>query len=391
MSNIAITGVNFINKGAELMTLSILKEFSNHEQYNNISAPLRTGNFKQRNCLGVGHFIFPKREKTLDPQRILKLTSYSILYNILSISPNYFLKKYSLFLEEDINVILDASGFVYSDQWGKNLSEYFSQLYLQWYKQGKKIILLPQAFGPFNNKEVKKAFLTIVECSTCIYARDEISYKHLVDLVGIQDKIRLAPDFTNLLEGIEDKKYNNLKMRPCIIPNTRMIDKQSESSGENYYSLISSIINRLIDRGLEPFILVHEINDVELSDNLKKSVKKEIPVINEENPLLLKGIIKNCSFVISSRFHGLISSLSQGVPCLGAGWSHKYRMLFQDYKCLDLLMNVEDDLSINLNKLNTLIDKSNRDLLQKTIADNAFKQKELSKKMWNEVKMIISN
>jgi len=59
MTNITITGVNFINKGAELMTLSILKEISNWKGDNIISAPLGTGNFQQRKSVGLSHLVFP--------------------------------------------------------------------------------------------------------------------------------------------------------------------------------------------------------------------------------------------------------------------------------------------------------------------------------------------
>ena len=36
---------------------------------------------------------------------------------------------------------------------------------------------------------------------------------------------------------------------------------------------------------------------------------------------VIKGMLGNCSFVISSRYHGLINALSQGVLCIATSWS----------------------------------------------------------------------
>lgn len=45
------------------------------------------------------------------------------------------------------------------NQWGPKSSEAMAKLPKRWKRQGKKTILLPQAFGPFENKSVKDAFL----------------------------------------------------------------------------------------------------------------------------------------------------------------------------------------------------------------------------------------
>ena len=100
---------------------------------------------------------------------------------------------------------------------------------------------------------------------------------------------------------------------------------------------------------------------------------------------MIKGILGKCFCVIGSRFHGLVSSLSQGVPALAAGWSHKYEMLFRDYGITDGLMNVRYADNEIESSIDRLINKESHDKLSAGLLEEAGKQKTLTNEMWESV------
>ncbi len=91
------------------------------------------------------------------------------------------------------------------------------------------------------------------------------------------------------------------------------------------------MVRLLQQRDEKPFFLVHESrNDRAIAERVSARLGG-VPIVEESDPLAIKGILGACKASVGSRFHGLVSALSQGVPALAVGWSHKYRMLFRDY------------------------------------------------------------
>lgn len=135
-----------------------------------------------------------------------------------------------------------------------------------------------------------------------------------------------------------------------------------------------------------PFLLIHEgANDLKLAKSIIENTGKNIPIVSETDPLKIKGILGASNGTIGSRFHGLVSALSQGVPSLATGWSHKYQMLFEDYDFVDGLLDVlipQDKLK---EKLKYLIDPELRSRVANNLRQNSSIQKDRASRMWDEV------
>ncbi|MCG2590775.1 polysaccharide pyruvyl transferase family protein [Rhodohalobacter sulfatireducens] len=373
--NIEIKGIGFTNKGAELMLHAILQKVrSEYPDATFVVKPNYGESYDKRAELGIYH--------KLDYQHY-SLNSGKILGKIL---PKGMRRSYGLIREDEIDLLLDASGLSYSDTMGIQPTKRAAKQFKQMKNNGAKIVLLPQAFGPFKNPKFKKYLQTLYDHTDFIYARDEQSKAFFSDNISSNGKIQIAPDFTNLLEPIVRKEYEERKDEICVIPNYRMIDKTDQEVGNRYVSLMAKIIQELINRDEKIFLLIHEDGrDVHLAEEIKKVSGHDLDILNEADPLKIKGIISQTKGVISSRFHGIVNAMSQGVPALATGWHHKYKMLFRDYDFLDGLISVDisdDELKY---KIDNICDKKKRDQASKKIATFSNEFKETTEKMWVEI------
>lgn len=270
--NIEIRGTGNHNKGAEMMLLTILQEFRKLDKNINFIIPPLINNCE--------YDFYSKLD--LKPKAWFEYKS--IQFGALArFIPKKLLKMYGFVLDSEIDVILDASGFAYSDQWGIKQTKLTSKYIKKWKNDNKKIIFMPQAFGPFKNKNNIKNMKIIIENSDLIYARDQSSFKMIKALNKTTKNIHLASDFTILFEGIKPNYFNKDIHQVCIVPNVRMIDKLDNPL--NYISIFVKAINYFQKNGLKPFFLIHGGNeDLELAKKINSQLNIKIDTLNEENP-----------------------------------------------------------------------------------------------------------
>ena len=374
---IEIRNAGFVNKGAELMLYSAMEkmkeafpaaDFAMAPTVYNSSAP-----YHKRAELG----LFQKAW----------LWYYRIQWgNLAMLAPRKVRELYGIVLDREIDIVLDVSGFSYSDQWQINQTRILAQSSKRWRKQGTKVILLPQAMGPFKSSSIKKYIKIVADNVDFIFLRDPLSYKYLTDVVEERPNIQIAPDFTNLISGIVPDYFDAKENRFCLVPNYRMIDMNSREQSDAYLPFMIKCAKYLLEQDQKPFLLVHEEkNDEILVRQIAEGVGGKIPILKESHPLKIKGILGACQGSIGSRFHGLVSSLSQGVPTLATGWSHKYKMLFQEYGFDEGLLDVMADRDEIIKKINLIIDPYSKRQIQLMITTKSNELKKKSEIMWAKV------
>lgn len=378
----AIRGAGFVNKGAELMLHAILRQVRKWDNNNIVAVDLKTGNQSQRTKLGL--YTIPRAEYKRAPYLGELISASSQLFS------KEFLSKFKIIPLTDVEVIFDSSGFAYSDQWGTSFVSDVLKFTKRCRATGKKIIFLPQAFGPFDVEQNRLNMVEVIENSDLIFARDRTSFNHLIELSNNSSKVKVSPDFTNLVEGVIPEYVSQFQNFALIVPNARMIDKNQSLSNRSYISLLQRVGVYLKNYGYEIAILIHENNDIVLAEELLTLLGPDTRLIQENNPLKIKGLIGQASLVLGSRYHALVSSLSQGILTLGTSWSHKYEALFKDYNCPELLISsYDEEIDISL-ILGNILNEPNKSYLVNKISLASRTQKNRSKKMWEEIYLLLN-
>ena len=377
---IEIRKAGFVNKGAELMLHAVVQQLRSRYPEAKLTMPPLMGGapdtFEKMQALN----LYPKAW----------LLRKGIQFGQLGkLAPTKLRRAYGIILDEEVDVVVDAAGFSYSDQWGIGSSRELARSSDNWKKKGTKLILLPQALGPYKKNSIDKYVRRWVDNADLIFPRESDSYSYVTEVVGEQDKIKMYPDFTNLVEGTLPLGYDSSDKRVAIVPNYRMVDKTNGNESEAYLPFLIRVAKYLVKKGAKPFLLVHEgANDQMLAEQVSEAVGG-IPIVKETDPLHIKGILGTCDFTVGSRFHGLVSALSQGVPSLATGWSHKYKRLFEDYGFGEGLVSVTDSDEALHGKLEVLINPDSASKLRIQLNRQSEELKGLSRDMWVKVFAVI--
>lgn len=365
---------NYTNKGDGLMLHAIVERLINKTDLT--LSPL-VAEYKKRAKLGLYQTLWFESLNNASNQLITKGF------------PDFLRKKYGIVAEHEIDAVLDASGFAYGDQWGEKKISIMANKAKKWKSQGKKVVLLPQSLGSFQKPEVRDNFLKLLDNVDLVFARDKTSYEYATGLNWKKEIIRQAPDFTGALKGTAPEWFKPTARQACIIPNHRMIDSTNDEIGPRYLPFLKACFENFEKLDMSPFVLVHEKVDHDVALQLQEMLGKNIDILYDESPLVLRGIIAQCYIVLSSRFHGLISTLSQGVPCLGTRWSHKFERVMEEYGCADYLISPLDAPEEIFDKIKQLDEPETRAKVLESITNTVAHHQNLNNQMWEEVEKVI--
>lgn len=374
---IILNGVETKNKGAELMLHAILQEIE--RRWPDAEVYIPNTYFKQ----GLSYIETPLKVKFWPYDRFLRL-----IRGIIGRLHFATGRLQNTFVVRDADYFLDASGFHFSDQ-KKNFTpakvRRWNIILKKYRSQGTKIVFLPQAFGPVSKQNTLDGLRCISQYADLIMPREQISYDYLEkSCVVDMKKVVINTDFTSLVEGKFPDSYSHLRGGICIIPNMRMIDTGT-CSLKTYIGIISAVVDCVLTLGRPIYILNHEgEKDEKLAYICKSKVNANVEVVTGLKALEVKGLISSAYLVVSSRFHGVASSLNSCVPCLATSWSHKYQELFKDYGLVNCVLPITD-IPEAKKMVRKFSDDEYNTKIRNILSVNVAKIKEKTNDMWNVV------
>jgi colanic acid/amylovoran biosynthesis protein len=237
----------------------------------------------------------------------------------------------------------------------------------------KKLVLLPQTYGPYHSMIGKKLSKYIIERSAYILSRDIQSrniVKSMTNNNVLQKNIFFCPDVAFMLEPVKAFKP---KIKPPLTDETNLsligfnvnglmynggfTKKNMFGLKLDYREFARKLAISLLENSSDHILFVpHTYNPpIESDPDACRDVMNSIGQYSERIHIVdgkydqseIKGVISSCDFFIGSRMHACIAALSQGIPTIGVAYSRKFQGVFESIGVGDMVI---DGRSMNTNE-----------------------------------------
>ncbi|EKQ09820.1 polysaccharide pyruvyl transferase [Lacticaseibacillus casei A2-362] len=247
----------------------------------------------------------------------------------------------------------------------------------------KPVYIMPNSFGPFEGPGVKKMVsMAFKECSL-ITAREKKSQEVVKNDLGID--IEVYPDLAfylpekklskkelfSRLKIPAGKKVVAITMRPYRFPDSDV----PEDMYRKFKSEMRNFILWLNQKGYVPLIIEHTFA-VTAHESDGDCIQGVISGLSEDEYYLLsdrtmnceelKSVYSMCDYIVGTRFHSLIFSLSNRVPGIAISYDgNKSVGIMTDMGLKDFVIDIYDVNAKDLEKMFTHLVATNNENIKK--------------------------
>ena len=233
----------------------------------------------------------------------------------------------------------------------------------------KRLLLLPQTYGPYKSPLAQRVAAFLMDRSACILTRDRSGIEQVQNLLrsfSLANKlVQFCPDVAFSLEPFppEDLEIvpplKKTGSAPIIGLNLSGLLYNGGYTRNNMFGLkfdyrefVDCLAGHLLRTTNAHLLLVphtfapagHVECDPDACSRVQRSFAAAYPqrlhvVSREYDAMRLKSIIGLCDFFIGSRMHACIAALSQGIPTVGVAYSKKFLGVFESIGVGDLVID----------------------------------------------------
>lgn len=217
---------------------------------------------------------------------------------------------------------------------------------------GKKVIFSAPSMGPFKIKIMNPIRKYILKNASGIFLRDKISYDHVLNFIGRDEKIKLVADACFANEIKEKKKLcekkNVIGFTPLAYsyPKSKDAEKERAKYKENIIRLFDNLMDRDQELKVQFFPqLYNKHSDMELIQDFQRSMKyKERTIIFSDK---LSGVeqqkeIGNMKMMIATRYHSAVFACKMFVPCICIAYEHKAFAMMDSFGLSDCVIDINE-------------------------------------------------
>lgn len=318
------------------------------------------------------------------PQKILFLAfPCAVLYRVFFWCPpvrailrkNEILKNYL-----DTDLVIDEAGIAFSDSRGFIMNTYAFVCAAVPMLMDVPVVKYSQALGPFHNAYNRLLAKWILPKMKLVMARGRFTYGHL-KAAGIQDNVRLCADgaFTMPPDPAAEERAQRAFREAgfshtVAVSVSSVVEKKCKKAGIDYCKIMAAFISYLTGRGFQVYMFANAArehsrrprnNDLMTGDAVARAYQKQTKdaaevlqkqeagaagtsqkqtgdthdsrragFIWERREMAAEEIrarIGQCEMLVASRFHAMVFALSEQVPVMLVGWSHKYQEVMEQF------------------------------------------------------------
>jgi colanic acid/amylovoran biosynthesis protein len=335
-----------------------------YQMIENILQHPRRGNHKNKEHIKESWLQLAKQIKNAGLDFLSTKFLLSICNNIGIVKSIFSESIYSTikhFYEAD-TIFVKGGGFIHA--YGEKTAPYLMWYFLFYVRLGqkmnKKVVFLPNSYGPFKGLTVERQVRSVFNKLDLTYARENVSAESLGQLMNKKIPIEMdlgfflksgsqseAQNILNKYNFSKDDKIIGITIRPWRFPGLRNPDQLYNKYIKSVADLVNSIAGKgykiaLCNQSLGPNS--HEDDRNAIQDLLKLVKHPSVIWINENMSCdVLKAVYSNFYFFIGTRFHSIIFSLTSLVPAIAIGYGgNKAKGIMNDFNLDKYVIQIQD-------------------------------------------------